>query len=211
MTRIICIVVFSCFLSSVQALFEFGLKAGVSSLDLADNAINISNNQNSTLSLAVSESNYGYHFGVYSRVSFLGIYVEPALLFNSSQVNYNISEQIFDEEVVEITKSEKYEKLDIPLLVGYKLGFFRVQGGPVAHLHLNSVSELTDINGYGQKFKDATYGYQLGVGLDILKVRLDLNYEGNLSNYGDHIVVDGQEFSFGESPARLVASLGYRF
>lgn len=190
---------------------EFGLRAGVSSVDLADSELILANGQDQNLSVAVSDASYGFHFGVYSRLSLLGIYIEPAVLFNSSNVDYTLREQIFDTEVTETIVSEKYEKLNIPIMLGYKLGFLRLQGGPVAHIHLNNISELTDIDGYSEKAKSATYGYQLGVGLDILKVRLDLNYEGNLSSYTDHISIDGEEYSFAENPARIVASIGYKF
>lgn len=207
--------VFSALLSSFALLsyaqIEFGLKAGVSSMDLADQSLYAIGTHNTNISLAIEESTYGYHFGVYSRIGLLGIYVEPAILFNSSEVNYKLREEIFDTGIIETSKSEKFQTLDLPLMVGYKLAFLRLQAGPVAHLHLNSVSELTDVEGYSQKFDSATYGYRVGAGLDILKVRLDLTYEGNLSEYGDHINIDGQSYSFGENPARIVATLGYKF
>jgi len=190
---------------------ELGLKAGVSSMDLTDHSLYAIGSGNTNISLAIEEATYGYHFGVYGRVGLLGVYLEPAILFNSSQVNYKLREHIFDTGVIETAKSEKYQSLDLPLMVGYKLAFLRLSAGPVAHVHLNNVSELTDIEGYSQKFENATYGYRVGAGIDILKVRIDVQYEGNLSEYGDHINIDGQSYSFGENPARLIATLGYRF
>jgi len=190
---------------------EFGLKAGVSSLDLSDSELSVTSADATQLKLAIAEANYGFHFGVYSRVKLLNIYIEPALLFNSSHINYTLQEGIFDESIVTSTKTEKFNKLDIPVMVGIKTGFLRLQAGPVAHLHISSLSELTDVDGYSQQFSTATYGFQLGAGIDILKVRLDVNYEGNLSRVGEHIQIDGQSYTFGESPSRIVASIGYRF
>lgn len=197
--------------SHVFGQIEFGLKAGVSTLDLTDSELSITTPSAEALKLSIADANYGFHFGLYSRIKLLNIYIEPAVLFNSSQINYTLQEGIFDESVVTTTKTEKFEKLDIPVLVGIKMGFLRLQAGPVARLHINSISDLTDIDGYSQRFKSATYGFQLGAGLDILNVRLDVNYEGNLSKVGDHIVIDGESYTFGESPSRLVASIGYRF
>lgn len=190
--------------------FEMGIKTGLSSTDLSPESL-IINNGETTTKLTLAQANYGYHFGLYTRVKIANIFIEPSFLFNSSSVDYNLEEQIFDTGIVNSIKSETYNNLDIPLMVGMKIGFLRIQGGPVAHIFLNSASELTDINGYSQKFKDATYGIQGGIGLDILRIRLDLNYETNLSNFGGDIDIDGNPYQFDQRPARLVASLGIRF
>lgn len=195
---------------TAQAQFEIGVRAGLSSMDIDPNTILLQNGDND-IHVSVDNANYGFHFGLYSRISFLGIYVEPNFLFNSSSVDYNLREEIFDTGVINSVRSESYNNLDIPLLVGCKLGFFRVQAGPVAHIFLNSTSELTDIPGLNQKFKDATFGGQIGFGLDIMKVRLDLNYEVNLSKFGSHINVGDSSFDFDDRPSRLIASLGVKF
>lgn len=190
--------------------FELGIKTGLSSTDLVQNSIFI-NNGDSNYDLSVADAKYGFHFGLYSRISVASFYIEPAFLFNSTSVDYTIDEQIFDTEIISTIRTETYNNLDIPLMIGMKLGFFRIQGGPVAHIFLNSASELTKIPDYSQKFKDAAYGAQFGLGLDIFKIRLDVNYEMNLSKYGDHINVGDSEYSFDERPGRLIASLGLRF
>ena len=190
--------------------FEMGLKTGLSSTDLVPESILV-NNGETTTKISIADANYGFHFGLYTRVSIANIFIEPSFLFNSSSVDYNLEEQIFDTGILSSVKSETFNNLDIPLMVGMKIGFLRLQGGPVAHIFLNSASELTAINGYSQKFKDATYGIQGGIGLDILKIRLDLNYETNLSGFGGEIDVNGTPYQFDQRPARLVASLGIRF
>lgn len=190
--------------------FEMGIKAGVSSTDLSPESLLI-NNGESTTKLTIAQANYGYHFGLYTRLKIANIFIEPSFLFNSSSVDYNLEEHVFDTGIINSIKSETFNNLDIPLMVGMKIGFFRIQGGPVAHIFINSASELTAINGYSQKFKDATYGIQGGIGLDILKIRLDLNYETNLSNFGGDIDINGTPYQFDQRPTRLVASLGIRF
>ena len=188
--------------------FEMGLKAGLSTTELDPETIIL---KDGNTSISVLEANYGFHLGLYTRLSIANIYVEPAFLFNSNRVDYNIEEQIFDSGIFSSIKSETYNNLDIPFMVGMKMGFLRIQGGPVAHIFLNSSSELTDISGYSQKFKDATYGFQGGVGLDIWKIRLDLNYETNLSRFGGDIEINGVPYQFDQRPARIVASVGLRF
>jgi len=203
--------VFFMLLSTMSfAQFELGIKAGLSSTDLSPESLLIKDGDN-TSKLTIAQANYGYHFGLYTRLQIANIFIEPSFLFNSSSVDYNLEEQIFDTGIVNSIKSETFNNLDIPLMVGMKIGFLRIQGGPVAHIFINSASELTSISGYSQKFKEATYGVQGGIGLDILKIRLDLTYERNLSNFGGDIDINGNPYQFDQRPARLVASLGIRF
>ena len=190
--------------------FEMGIKTGISSTEISPKSIVINSGDND-MTLSVNEANYGFHFGLYTRVSFANLFIEPSFLFNSTSVDYNLREEIFDTGVISSIRNESYNNLDIPLMVGIKIGPLRLQGGPVAHIFLNSASDLTAINGYAQKFKDASYGMQGGIGFDILKVRLDFNYESNLSLFGDHINVDGQPYDFDQRPGRLIASVGVKF
>ena len=208
--RHIAILLFICIAFAANAQLEFGIKAGLSSQNLTDKKLLIPGND-TDLELAIHKANYGFHFGMYSRLSLLTLFIEPAVLFNSSSVEYNLSETIFDQGVVNTIRSETYNNIDIPVMVGWKLAFANVHAGPVAHILLNSSSELTAIGDYDKKFRDATFGYQLGIGFNILKVRIDFNYEGNLSKFGNHISIGGSEFNFDDRPERFVASIGFRF
>lgn len=191
--------------------FEIGIKTGISSTELTPKSILFNSEVENNMELSIRNANYGFHFGLYTRISIANIFVEPAFLFNSSSVDYDLSEEIFDTGIISSIRSESYNNLDIPLMVGIKIGPLRLQGGPVAHIFLNSASDLTAITGYAQKFRDASYGIQGGIGLDILRVRLDFNYETNLSLFGDHINVDGQPYDFDQRPGRLIASIGVKF
>mgnify|MGYP000344534803 CR=1 FL=1 len=192
-----------------NAQVELGIKTGVSSIDLSPGSIILPNSHPTTLS--ISEANYGFHFGLYSRIGIANLYIEPALLLNSSSVDYNLKQEIFDTGIVNTLRSETYNNLDIPLLLGLKIGPLRIQGGPVAHVFISSASSLISIEDYKQNFSDATFGIQGGAGLDIMRFRLDVNYEANLSKFGNHIQVDGQDYAFDQRPGRLIISLGYKF
>ncbi len=190
--------------------FEFGIKTGISSTELSPKSI-LLNTDDNDMTLSIRNANYGFHFGLYTRVSIANIFIEPSFLFNSSSVDYDLSEEIFDTGIISSIRSESYNNLDIPLMVGIKIGPVRLQGGPVAHIFLNSASDLTAISGYVQNFRDASYGLQGGIGFDILRMRLDFNYETNLSLFGDHINIDGQAYDFDQRPGRLIASIGVKF
>lgn len=188
---------------------EFGIKAGLSSYDLANDGI-IIKDENQNIKWNIADAGYGHHFGIYTRLSALGLYVEPALLFNSNKVTYDIT--TYSESGVFTTiKNEKYNTMDIPVLAGFKVGVLRFQGGVVGHLFINSISDAVDIKGYKQRFKTATYGWQAGTGVDIWKFRLDLLFEGNFDKFGQHITVGGHDYAFADTPSRLMLTVGYKF
>ncbi len=196
-------------LQAGQSQIEFGIKAGLSSYDLAKDGILISD-ENQNIEWNVSNAGYGHHFGIYTRLSALGIFLEPSLLFNSNTVSYDIT-TYGESGVFKTIKNEKYNQMDIPVIAGFKIGVLRFQGGVVGHLFINSISDVVDINGYQQRFKTATYGWQAGTGVDIWKLRLDLMFEGNFDKFGDHITVGGHDYAFADTPSRLMLTLGYKF
>jgi hypothetical protein len=192
-----------------NAQFEIGVTAGVNSVDLISDGIIVKNGLDN-FKVDFLGSEYGYHLGLYSRVKLLGFYIEPAAYLNSNKINYKLSDYT-EGDILNDIVSENYTSLDIPVLAGVKAGIFRLYGGPVAHLHIASTSELIKINGYSQKFKDAKYGFQAGFGLDLWKLRFDVAYEGNLGKFGDHINVGGNQFQFGSSASRVLGTVGIRF
>jgi hypothetical protein len=187
---------------------EFGLKAGVNSIDLISNGINFDLN-NKKLKLDYVDSKFSHHLGIYSRVKLLGFYIEPSAIFNSSRASYRLTDYTEGELVSNILE-EKYYSIDVPVMAGIKAGFFRIYGGPVGHIHISSASDLFKISSYKQRFKDATYGYQAGFGVDIWKLRLDLAYEGNLSKFGNHIEIGGNNLKFNTAASRFLATVGYK-
>jgi hypothetical protein len=195
--------------TSTFSQIEFGVKAGLSSYDLANDGILITDD-NQNIKWNISHAGYGHHFGIYTRLSALGLYLEPALLFNSNTVSYDIT-TYSESGIFNTIKNEKYNTMDIPVLAGFKVGALRFQGGVVGHLFINSISDVVDINGYEQRFKTATYGWQAGTGVDIWKLRLDLLFEGNFDKFGDHINIGGHNYAFADTPSRLMLTLGFKF
>lgn len=196
---------------SSQAQVKFGLKAGMSTIDIEPNQINIFNSStNQNLGLSLSEAKFGFHFGMFTTIKMGGFFIQPEVLLNSSRVEYRVDDLSFG-EVTSGFFNESYTTLDIPVMVGFKLGPLRLNGGPVGHVHLNSTSDLLDLDGYSQKFDGTTYGWQAGMGLDIGKIRIDARYEGNFNKYGDHISFAGNDFSFDDRPGRFLASIGFVF
>ena len=209
MKRIFFVMTFACCSIFAFGQIEFGVKAGLNSMDLVSDGIKF-NDGDHFFDLKFNNANYGHHFGLYTRVKILMVYIEPSILFNSNKVTYSLDEYGGTKAVSKFV-NETYNSVDFPVVVGMKAGIIRLYAGPVAHMHISSKSDLVDLKGYEQRFKSATYGYQAGFGFDLWKLRFDLAYEGNLSNFGDHITIGGEQLAFNDSAARLLGTVSYKF
>ena len=191
--------------------FRAGLRLGLSSTQIEASDFTIFNKAGvDTLSMALEEANYGIHAGLVFQIRINKLYIQPEVLFNSNSITYNVTD-LDDPDLPFVLKEEKYQYLDIPVLIGTKFGPIRLQAGPVGHVYVNSVSELTDFDNYEALFANLTLGYQAGIGLDIWNLSLDVRYEGNFTKLGDHFTFYGEEYSFDQAPARFLFSLAYMF
>lgn len=195
---------------TLHAQLRAGFKFGVSSINLAPGSIDVAGvNDFQDFKLAVAKANYGVHAGLFTQIKIVGIFIQPEVMFNSNSADFKLSE--ITGQPYDVIKRETYQYLDIPLLIGIKLGPLQLGAGPVGHVFLNSGSELFDINGYSQKFKEFKYGYQANAALVIGKLYIDVRYEGNSSRFGDHIEFFGNQYSFSKTPSRLIGSIGIAF
>lgn len=189
---------------------KWGIRAGLSTTEIdADELIVTNDAAMEQLRLAVADANYGFHFGFFTQVG-RKFFMQPEILFNSNSVDFKVTETNVGAQIPVILR-ETYQYLDVPLMLGFRAGPIRLQGGPVGHVFLNSSSELTDVAGYEDKFDEFTYGWQAGLGVDFWNIVFDLKYEGNFNNFGDHIVIDGREYEFSQAPTRVVATVGVAF
>jgi len=188
-----------------NAQIRFGPKAGFSSSQLSQESI-----QANGVNLAIKEANYGYHIGLFGRIKLSNHwYLQPEAVINSNSVDFVVTD--FQDGLMNKVLTEKYRNLDLPLMLGFKLGPLRAEAGPTGHVHLASKSELGQIGGYQRHFNDFNIGYQAGFGLDLWKLMLDLRYEGNLERFGDHMSIGGQQVNFSQRPTRWVMSVGFSF
>ncbi|MBT8233513.1 MAG: hypothetical protein HKO66_00220 [Saprospiraceae bacterium] len=182
---------------------DFGVKMGVHSFDLSNPKDIILPNDES---IKFTEAELGFQGGIYAKFKLGAVSLEPRLMLNTTSVKYTFNGDnggIFDN-----IKEESFTNLDIPVLFGFNVLMVNALIGPVAHLNLNSTSDLFDISGYDERFKTATYGFRLGFCIGLGNVELGLEYEGNFSEFGDHINIGGQSFSFDDNPSRLIFNIG---
>lgn len=195
-----------CFIAiQTNAQIRYGLQAGLSSTNLDRETI-----QANGVSVAIKDASYGFHIGAFVRAKLSPhLYLQPEANFNSSSVDFEVTD--FSEGVMNKVLTEKYRYLDIPVMVGYKLGPLRLEAGPTGHFYVASKSELGQIDGYEKRFNNFNLGYQAGFGLDIWKVMLSLRYEGNFEKFGDHMNIGDQHINFSQRPTRWVMSAGFSF
>ena len=190
----------------LSAQLDFGLKGG----------LNISNIKASEILTddyrinPAASGNLGYHVGGFLRASLVGIFIQPELYFSSLSSEYKVEDISGTGTAQELAK-QKIGRMDIPVLVGVKLGGFRLGLGPVGSIIVSDQSDLRDITGYESTLKSATFGYQLGAGADIWKICIDLRYEGNLTKMGDHINIGGETLNLDDRVRQVIISLGFKF
>lgn len=188
---------------NVNAQFDFGVKMGFHSFELSNPSDIVLPDDES---ISFTDAKLGFQGGFYTRFGIGNIYLEPRLMLHSTSVEYTFNGD--NGGLIDNIKKESFTNLDIPVLLGFDVLFVNAFVGPVAHLNLNSSSDLFDIAGYEDRFKTATYGFRAGVCMSLGSIELSLEYEGNFSEFGEHINIGGQEFSFDERPSRLIFNLG---
>lgn len=187
--------------ATAQAQFAFGLKGGLQTQLKNPDDITIGNGDTS-FNFGVEDLKFGTQFGAWFRIGNT-VFLQPEIVFNSNRTDFKIGET----SAVEIVKTERYQNLDIPLLVGFTAGPIRIHGGPVGHYFLNSKSELVDFDGYAERWKKFTWGWQAGLTLGTGRFSADIRYEGNFNKYGDQVTFFGDQYHFSNNPARLVLAL----
>ena len=199
-----------------QAQIKFGIKAGLTSTSInADEVYNDINNADiQSLKVKGKNANVGFQGGIFSRITIVNFYVQPELLFTSTSGEVEVTTVYENQDPVSVVKDQKFRQIDFPIMLGYKLGPIRLQAGPVGTIMLSSDPALSMVETMDVKeeFNGATWGYQVGVGLDILKkVTIDVKYEGNLSKLGDGVEIAGQTRDFDSRNNQFVATVGIFF
>jgi len=216
---VILVAVFTVVSTTNAQILRFGVKGGVSSSNVKfDDITSITTTDNlKEFAVEQGESKLGLHFGFFGRIQILGLFIQPELLFTHAQGEVILTDVTANQVY---TEAQKFNKIDIPVLVGWKLGPARIGLGPVASIMLSEKDGLKDklntlvptADNVENNFKNATFGYQVGVGLDILKkISLDVRYEGNLSKLGSGISLGGVNYTTDQRNPQWIFSLGIFF
>jgi hypothetical protein len=189
---------------------KFGLKAGLSTTNIKMKDLKtLTSGETEYVVDAIKGANYGFHAGAFVRFSMLGLYVQPELLFASRTDEYNVTE--LDNPTVVV--KQQFNQLDLPIMLGLKVGPLRLNAGPSARLLINSPKDLINDPDFKSMYNGLTFGYQAGIGVDILKrLTFDLRYEGSLQKYQTQIQnLAGDKFNLDDRPNAFLFSVGLMF
>ncbi len=167
------------FYTKAQEL-EFGIKAGINTGKGSISEIKSWSNDPQTFN--------SFNGGVYGRlkVMLIGLYVQPEVILNSRKGVYKIS----DATNISFEATNKALYVDVPVLIGLKmLKLFRVYAGPNFQFLVNQETTFSNISsGTTPTKKDLnkqSTGVQMGVGLDLWKLRLDGKWDWNPGSMGN--------------------------
>lgn len=166
-------------LSAYAQKFSLGIKGGVnySSLKTKDN-------------LTDENNIMGYQVGIFARAGATGLYFQPELYLGTKGTEYTKIQT--STTTVEQKAKVKFTTLDLPLLLGTKIGVdklnLRFMAGPVVSFKIDD--ETTFPSAYNQvsdfgNYKNQALGIQAGGGVDLGNLTLDLRYEAGLSNISE--------------------------
>jgi len=191
---------------------KFGLKGGLSTTTLKMEDLKTLTTGDTEYTVDVLEgANYGFHGGAFVRFTMMGFYIQPEVLFASRTDEYTITD--LESPATEIIMKQKFNRIDIPLMLGGKFGPVRINAGPTARLLIDSPGALIDNPDFEAMYNDLTFGYQAGLGFDIIKrITVDLRYEGSLQKYQTRIQnLTGEEFVLDDRPNAFLLSVGIIF
>jgi hypothetical protein len=180
--------------------FRIGIKGGV----------NLSSVKVGSLSTNL-ENKTGYQLGAFARIG-RTIFIQPEVYFAAKEVNVDVLNSLTTNQGV-VGFSQK--SLDVPLLLGVKLGPLRVMAGPVASYAISaSTSPDAAVKSYFSGTSQdiinrSSFSYQAGVGFDILNLSLDLRYEGAMSELKNTVAVPNG-FTYSQKPSYYQATIGFR-
>jgi hypothetical protein len=183
---------------------KFGIKAGAETTTIP--TYNISSGT-STIT-ALEDASWGFHGGLFLRISLLGLYIQPEAVFATNTFDYNVSSG-----AAPVLKSQTFNRLSVPVLVGFKLGPLRINAGPAASIQIGSPEALVNDPNFENMYKGAVWGYQAGLGVDLFKrLTLDARYAGSLGEkFGDSVAIGNQNFKLDYGQSSFLLSLGIIF
>lgn len=199
-----------CMMATTEAqIFKYGLKAGIGFSNLRMEDITGISDGGDVYNLVTGDAVMGYHFGVQTRIKIAMLFIQPEAYFD---VSGGTVEKVLDNGATEILNT-RFSRIEIPLLLGVKLGPVRINAGPAGSIILSESTDLTELQPDFTLFENTmTWGFQAGLGVDLFKkLSIDARYEGSLSKLGESLSIGESEFALDARPSVWVLSLGVWF
>ena len=217
MKKIVFVAVLLLYSSFGFSQFNFGVKIGYnSSLSLAN--ITSVTNGGYGIGNVSSEIWNNFQTGAFARIYIDKVYIQPELLYSMQKNNYQVTiKDATSNASTMFNKMVSVNTVNIPVLVGYQLLDLKVLNlrafaGPMLQLDAGSSLNYTPVSGTGTvtaqslmtDAKKANIGLQIGAGIDVLMLTLDLRY--NLINN----VFEPKANDYTLPSSTFVVSLGWK-
>ena len=188
--------------------FRLGIKGGVNMASLKTEGLTYNGIGNYVVENLNAKT--GYVAGAYMRLG-RKIYIEPELLVSYKNGSINVLKSLSTQS---LQLDIKYVSLDVPILIGYRLGPLHVMAGPVASYSLNadnSIAEVigTNLGSLQAATTKAYFSYTAGAGIDLLGLTFDVRYEGNFTDLSKTIPLP-QGVNFSQKASLWQATLGMK-
>jgi len=183
---------------------NFGLKLGANTATVPNYDVSTGTNNIE----ALKDAQWGLQAGAFLRLGIKSFFIQPELMLASNTYEYNVTTSTGSDLL-----KQKFTRLEIPVLLGVKLGPLHINVGPSADIHIGSPEALIDHPDFGELYRSATFGYQAGVGIDLFKkLVIDARYGGSLSDkFGESISIGEQTFNLDSRQPSFIISLGIMF
>lgn len=151
----------------------------------------------------------GFNVGLSAKIS------TPSSFFVMPELYYTTFKNEFTEPDTNVKLEAKYNRVDLPVLLGYNLlgenlGVF---AGPVASYNLSDENQFQDFK--ENAMKNFTIGYQFGAQFSFDKLILNARYEGSFSEderkFVSQVAGSQTTIRYDNRPSVFMVGLGYKF
>jgi opacity protein-like surface antigen len=190
-------------ISLASAQIDFGIKAS-----LIANKFKVESFDSELESYESGDSKLGAQLGIYTKIKIATFFVQPEALFTHTKGEISLKEEGLGESVLELD----YNRLEVPVMVGMEiLNFLKLYAGPSFALNLNSDVKIEGTyDEVSDRYKDSTMGYQVGIGVEIARLQVDIRYGGSLSAISDGYEIDGTFYESDERSDAVYFGVGYK-
>ena len=187
---------------------KFGIKGGLnfgSTGDLNTSSLfDTNSSMEGVTNTFNSQNKVGYHIGILTKFEVFGIFIQPELVYTKINTDYENNSDL----------EYSLSKFDIPILLGFDIiGPLNVKAGPSFQAIVNNELDGFDSIDIENPENTFTVGYQLGVGLQLGRLGLDLRYEDSFQDNTAISDTNIQDFGFvaDSRPTQWILSVSYMF
>ncbi len=180
-------------------VIQFGLKAGVQTQG-------IRMLKNRDIGLFTAENDFGYQFGLTSRITFTSFFLQPEIVYSSHKFTL-LGE---GDNSVKTTVNN----FEVPVLFGIKALFLRFYAGPVFTISNNTRNKLVREapRAINTEFYKSTVAFQLGAGVEFGSFNIDLRYGGQFKRPVQYITIgEGMSHTVKTRMNQWQLNIGYFF